>query len=306
MAQYYPVCIVGGGAIGAIISLYLYRGGIYSIPVFYYTRESVESIKRNNGLTIIYEGKEYLVPINPFHYKNYCCKCEYIINTVKAYSVPNTIELMKNLATEESIILMMQNGFGSVELAEKIFGEKRTGCGVVFIGAERIKRHMVKHNGGNILFLGSRRWFNEKLLFLSDILVRGGADARVVSNIEFYRWIKLAVNAVINPLTAITRERNEIILREQARILADKILEELVEAAEKHGFKLDKEKLMKIIIRNAGNTRSNYSSMAQDILNKRKTEIDFINGFIAKTLNQKGINWVLTQLIHLIESTYLD
>jgi len=306
LTQYYPVCVIGGGAIGAIISLYLYRGGIYSIPVFYYTRESVESIRRNNGLTVIYGGKEYLVPVTPFHYKNYCCKCEYIINTVKAYSVPSTIELMKKLATEESIILMMQNGFGSLELAEEVFGKRRTGCGVVFIGAERVERHRVKHNGGNVLFLGLRYWFNEKLFSLSNILVRGGADARIVSNIEFYRWIKLAVNAVINPLTAITRERNGVVLTEQAKILADKILEELVEAAEKHGFKLDKEKLMKIIIRNAMNTKNNYSSMAQDIINKRRTEIDFINGFISRTLNQRGINWVLTQLIHLIESTYLD
>jgi len=54
------------------------------------------------------------------------------------------------------------------------------------------------------------------------------------------------------------------------------------------------------------NTKNNYSSMAQDIINKRRTEIDFINGFISRTLNQRGINWVLTQLIHLIESTYLD
>ncbi|MCD6301007.1 MAG: 2-dehydropantoate 2-reductase [Staphylothermus sp.] len=286
------------------MSFYLYRGGIFHIPVFYYSRESVESVRRNNGLTIIYDEQEYLIPVIPFHYKDYCCKCEYIINAVKAYSVPNTIELMKRLDTGNSIIIMMQNGFGSLELAEEIFGLERTGCGIVFIGAERIERYKVKHNGGNTLFLGFRHWFNEKLFHLTNILIKGGADARFITNIEFYRWIKLAVNAVINPLTAITRERNKIILTEQAKVLTNEILKELVEVAGKHGYKLDREKIMKIVIRSAMNTKNNYSSMLQDLLNKRKTEIDYINGFISRILGRKGINWVLTQLIHLIESTY--
>ena len=55
-------------------------------------------------------------------------------------------------------------------------------------------------------------------------------------------------------------------------------------------------------------TAKNVSSMLQDVLNKKKTEIDFINGAIVrqgKNLNiSTPVNEVLTDLVKTIESSY--
>jgi 2-dehydropantoate 2-reductase len=55
-------------------------------------------------------------------------------------------------------------------------------------------------------------------------------------------------------------------------------------------------------------TGANVSSMLQDVLNGKRTEIEFINGAIVRQAKALGIptpvNEVLTSLVRTIESTY--
>jgi 2-dehydropantoate 2-reductase len=299
----YKLCIIGGGSIGGMLAYYAYRGGVLEIPVYYHTIESVREVEKNSGLQIIIGNEEYLVPIKPMHYKEPMGYCEFIINAVKAYNVMDTIDLMRKLSYNDTLILMIQNGFGSLEVVEDAFPQNPVAGGVVFIGAERISRSRIKYNGGNTLITGLRRGFTYKLFELMSIFRRGGCDFRVVSDIDFYRWLKLGVNAVINPLTAITRSPNKIVLTRYGSIIAEKIIRELVLVARRHGYILDPKKLLEIVKRSAMNTAENYSSMAQDILHGRRTEIDYINGFIAKYLDKPSYNSVITDIIHLIEES---
>ncbi len=300
----YELCIVGGGSIGGLLAYYAYRGGVENIVVYYRSRESVEKISSSGGLTIIYGGREYFVPVKPRHYLEPLDKCRFIVNAVKAYDVPYTIDLMKKIVSRDTLITLIQNGFGSLEYVEKIFTINDVAGGVVFIGATRRDRDVIIHNGGETIFAGCRRGLCSNLYELSNIFRRGGCDFRIVGDIDFYRWIKLAVNAVINPLTGITGLKNRVILTSYGRELACMIIEELVEVAEKYGYRLDPDKLLEIVIRSARNTAENYSSMAQDILSRKKTEIDYINGFIARELGRKhSVNNILVELIHLIEES---
>lgn len=298
----YELCIIGGGAIGGILTYYLFRGGLTDIIVYYGSRESVESISREGGLNIVYGGKEYFVPINPRYYKEPYGKCEYLINAVKAYNVPDTIDLMKKISLLDTLILMIQNGFGSLEYVEERFKNLGVAGGVVFIGAERVSRTKIVYHGGETIFAGCRRNICSKLFELAHYFKRGGCDFRLTCDLDFYRWIKMAVNSVINPLTAIARAKNNIVLSRPGIELAEMILSELVIVAKKYGYNLDREKLLNIVLRNARNTSENYSSMVQDVLRGRKTEIDYINGFIARELGREdSINNIITKIIHLIE-----
>jgi len=295
------ICIVGGGSIGSILAYYLYRGGVGEITVFYRSRESIEAVERNGGLTVFYGGREYLVPVKPLSYSNSFTKCGFVLSAVKAYDVPETIDLLKKVSYRDTLIVMFQNGFGSLELAEEVLAGNPVAGAVVFIGAERRARHLVVHHGGNTIYAGCRRGLCLELGELRELFVRGGCDFRVVSNIDFYRWLKLGLNAVVNPVTAIARARNRVVLTEAGRTLARAILEEVVEAAKRSGVELDLEKLYDMVMRSVASVADNYSSMAQDVLSGRRTEVDFINGYIARILGSRSINWVLTQLVHLIE-----
>jgi len=301
----YDLCIVGGGSIGSIMAYYGFRGGLENIVVYYGSRRSVEEVSRHGGITVSLDRDDYFVPVIPMHYTSPMGKCRFILNCVKAYQVPNTHLLTRYLMDSSTRIVYMQNGFGSCEEGYRLFGH-HAACGVVFIGALRTSPSHVIHMGGNTVYLGSLWGFDEALLELSTWMNRGDGDFRVVGGIEKYRWIKLAVNAVINPLTAIARARNSSILGKWGRILAEKIITEVVEAASRKGVILDKERLLRLVLRAAENTRDNYSSMAMDILSRRRTEVDYINGYIAGILGENSINYFLTSLIHFIEESLED
>ncbi|WFO75066.1 2-dehydropantoate 2-reductase [Desulfurococcaceae archaeon MEX13E-LK6-19] len=303
------ICIVGGGAIGSIIAFHLYRAGASSIDVYYGSLESVREVQYNGGITVVYKGKEYLVPVNPRHYMTPGYKCDIVVNAVKAYDVPKTIDLIKTISHENTLVVSIQNGFGSYEYLVEKLGCHRVAIGIVFYGAIRVSRSLVKEAGVGEIILGQKHYANPLLMELMEMLKRGGCPARITSNIDWYRWLKLAINSVINPITAITRKPNRIVYENPyARELAKEILEELARAAKYwSNIDLDVDRLLNYVIRIAKTTKENYSSMLQDVLAGRRTEIDYINGWITKVLEEIGVehsvNKIITKIIHTIENT---
>ncbi|MEM4432868.1 MAG: 2-dehydropantoate 2-reductase [Desulfurococcaceae archaeon] len=300
------ICIVGGGAIGSIMALYAYRGGLDNIVVLYRSRSSVENVNSAGGLTVTYRGRDFFIPIHAMVSHEAYVKCDYLINSVKAIDVPDTIGVMSRLTEPGTPVLMVQNGFGSLELVESYLKDREVSCGVVFIGATRISACRVIHNGGETVFAGVRHTYPRGLFDLAFYMLRGGCDFRIVSDIDLYRWIKLALNAVVNPITAIVRGKNRVVLSKWGLELARIIIDEVVQAASKHGYTLDPDKLFKMVVRNVEAVAENYSSMYQDVINGRRTEIDFINGYVARELGFRGVNHILTLLVKLIEETYVD
>ncbi len=299
------ICVVGGGAIGSLTAYFLYRSGVFDIVVYYRSWNSVNKVMENSGITVVRGDKEYLVPVIPRHYSKPFGKCDVVFNAVKAYDVVNTIPLIKQILDFGGLVISMQNGFGSLELLEKYIGFHSVAGAVVKIGAERIAPNIVVERGIGEIILGQHMGIHPYLYEINYLLNKGGCPTRISSNIDFERWLKLAINAVINSLTAIAKARNKIVLSSYGRKIASMILDEVVKAAYLEGYKLDFNRLYKHVMRIAEATSNNYSSMAQDIMNKRITEIDYINGFVAKILEERGekafVNKLITYIIHLIE-----
>ncbi|MEM4718411.1 MAG: 2-dehydropantoate 2-reductase [Desulfurococcaceae archaeon] len=301
------ICIVGGGAIGSTIAYYIYRSGVSLIPIYYGSVESVDKIHEQGGVIILDKVKkeEFLVPVIPRLYNTPIDQCEYVFNTVKAYQVPSTLSLMKKITSPSGLIIMLQNGFGSLELVESEIPNSKIGCGVVYIGAERVGKGRVIYYGGNTVIASCRKQPCIELMLLSSKLRIGGLDFRLTDDIDYYRWLKLALNAVVNPITAILRTRNKILLEREGLDLARLILKEVKKAAEKFGYVFDEDRLLAYVKRNIELVLDNISSMAQDIIRGEKTEIDYINGYIARILGEEAIvNKALTILVKLAEKTY--
>ena len=296
-------CIIGGGSIGGIIAHYLYKGGLSRIPIYYRSEESYRKILGTRSINIVMpsSSEAYAVPVEPRLTSVPWDECDFIFNTVKAYDVESTIELMKRLSRKDTVIVMLQNGFGSYELVSERIQEAKIAVGVAYIGAERLDASTIKYNGGKTVIAGCPGKPCHELSPIATVLTRGGMDFRITSNVEYYRWLKLALNCVVNPLTALTRQRNKVVLSKNAEELVEIILDEFIQVARKHGYEFDKTYLKNYVYKNIELTRENMSSMLQDLLRGRKTEIDYINGFIARELGSPGLNYFITRLIHLIE-----
>jgi 2-dehydropantoate 2-reductase len=107
-----------------------------------------------------------------------------------------------------------------------------------------------------------------------------GLNGYVSNNIKYDMWKKLVFNCVLNPLTAILKIENKGICDERLNPLKKLIIDECVKVAEKDGIRFEFD-FLKILNEEFKSSR-NISSMQQDMIKGKKTEIDFLNGAVVE------------------------
>ncbi len=120
-------------------------------------------------------------------------------------------------------------------------------------------------------------------------------------HIQEKQWRKLAINCVINPLTAMNNCDNGAITRQKFLPDINAILSEFIQVAQAQQINFNLTELTALVLNVAQSTATNCSSMRSDILHNRPTEIAHINGFIVR-LGKKlhietPINYALTQAV---------
>jgi 2-dehydropantoate 2-reductase len=144
---------------------------------------------------------------------------------------------------------------------------------------------------------------------IRELFNKVGLDTRISRDIRSLLWSKLIINVGINALTAITQLNNGRIIEYEGtrRTLRDAV-NEAVKVAKKKRIKLIYDDPLAKVEAVAEATGTNISSMLQDVLKKKHTEIDFINGVIVRQGQSLGIptpaNSVLVDLVKTIESSY--
>jgi 2-dehydropantoate 2-reductase len=129
--------------------------------------------------------------------------------------------------------------------------------------------------------------------------------------VEDLIWGKLIVNVGINPLTAITRLKNgRLPDLPSTRMIMEEAVKEAVAVAQAKGIDLPYSDPLARVIEVCHATAENVASMLQDVLNRRETEIDAINGAIVregKIMNiPTPVNFTLLSLVHAIQDTYQE
>lgn len=198
----------------------------------------------------------------------------YSLVAVKAYDTESTLGAIAGTP------VIFQNGVGGLELIRERLG---VGLGAVLTyGVSRIGGVVELRGHGEVVL-------PEEAGELADALRAGGASVRIVRDVEPYRWLKTAVNAAINPITALLRAKNGVVLESpHARALAEAAAREAGLVAERLGVKLPADPVEELL-RVAAATRENYSSMLQDVLAGRRTEVDYINGAVVSYGRRAGV-----------------
>jgi len=130
------------------------------------------------------------------------------------------------------------------------------------------------------------RWVQQTTALLNKALPPFG----FVEDITRALWLKLAINCVINPLTALNDMRNKGVLLNEYDEIRYALCQEFALVAEQYDLVFSPLELEKHVLSVASLTGQNYSSMHQDIAMHRHTEIDAINGYIVSLANKKGIS----------------
>ncbi|MFQ5552478.1 MAG: ketopantoate reductase family protein [Thermoplasmata archaeon] len=228
-----------------------------------------------------------------------------VIVAVKAYDTWEAAEALKPL-TQRASFLSLQNGLGNEEtLAAAGAGVLGgvTNQGITFLGPGEIQ-----HAGSGDTYIGPFAGVGkEEAVQVVEAFNESGLPSHVVDDIRRELWLKAVVNACINPLTALLRVDNGYVLETRAteQIVRD-VIQEGVEVAARYDIDLVAEDVFDRVASVVRGTAENRSSMRQDLERGRRTEIDAINGAIARLGRDVGkpvsTNALLTRLVHAAEA----
>ena len=301
------ITVIGAGSIG---SLFAGRIAYSGFDVGVIGRAPHVTKIREHGLTII-EQPEDLKSFFPAetHFLPSHQESDAICITAKAYSNEIIANTLANKIDKKTPLFLIQNGMGNEKIFAKKLPDNPIYRAVTTEAAELLNPGIVKHVAfGKTQFgliSGKTNGFRNQV---RRILSSSGFKVNEEKNIELKMWYKLLANATICPLSTILNSRNgEILRRPSFEKIFDAILEEGITLANHflpdEDFSESKEFITQVIQK----TRDNKCSMLQDIERGRRTEIDFINGFIARESQARGlkapVNTAITDLIRHIETT---
>ena len=204
-----------------------------------------------------------------------------LILPVKAYQVMPLLEQLRAFIQPSHIIVLLHNGMGTIEQVKEKFPNNPLVAATTSYAAFKPDKNSLIETGLGQTHLG---WLGNIDTALKEsiepILSALLPPSHWHQDIGLALWKKLAINAVINPLTAIHKVKNGMLADKKYHTSIANICGEVAEVMMALDYSTNSFDLIKNVQKVIKATANNYSSMHQDLKLKRHTEIDFINGYI--------------------------
>jgi len=226
-----------------------------------------------------------------------------VLLTTKVYDSKRALESIVKLLRDDTIIVILQNGIGNEEIAKEVVRDKiHIERGVLHVGVEFTKPGEVNITSSGWIALGN----TQEARKIAKLFNESGLDTRIVDDLNKDVWDKLVINCVINSLSAIFEIRTNEVGTPALDNLRHGIVEECLKVAEAEGVHFGKDFFKEVDKRILKS--KNYSSLYQDLMKDRKTEIDFLNGKIVELGRKHGIatpiNEALVCMVKYLEETH--
>lgn len=302
------VVIVGPGALGCLF------GGLLSkkaeVWLLDHDPARAERIIKNQGISCHGVSGKWQANIPATSKPQDIGVADLVMICTKAYDTHEAITLAQPLVTKDTVVLTLQNGIGNVEIISEVVGEDKVLAGITHQAATLLGEAKIEHTGTGETVIGHLEGkMPVAIRNIRELFSKAKIDTTISRNIKGALWSKLVVNAGINPLSAITHLKN-------GQLKEVEEVSELLRAAVVEAVRVARKKKIKLIYDDPLSkadavcqmTAKNISSMLQDVLAKKRTEIDTINGVIVKQGKMCGVqtpvNYVLYQLVKALEKTY--
>ncbi len=300
------VAIAGAGAMGARFATMFFNASV-DITMIDKWEEHVSQI--NDAGLDVENSKEqhasYKIPIYlPENVKEHF---DLIIVFTKAMQMKGMLQEIQSVIDGNTYILTLSNGLGNIETIEQFVSRDHVIAGVTLWSSELLGPGKIKVTGSGSISLqaADKNVDIEKLEQIVALLNQAHLNAELTDDVLATIWRKAAFNCVINPLSSILDCNVEQFGGISTNFdMAELILNEIDKVARAEEIKFDSAEIKDILKAQFDPSASgeHYPSMYQDLKKGRKTEVDFLNGYIAK-LGVKHeimtpINRMITDMIH--------
>ena len=280
-AQQWPrIAVVGAGAVGG------YFGGMFAragAPIVFIGRKHFADAVNANGLVLHTAQAHEQIPAKATTDMSAVRDCSLILLCVKANNTSATATQMAPFVRPDATVVCLQNG---VDNAERVGAATNVTVmpAAIYVAVSVPQPGRVKHLARGDLIIGPP---SQRTTELKNIFVRAGISCRISKNIEGELWVKLLCNCALNAISALGHARyGQIAQNSAAKQLMESVVDEVLAVAKASGVTLpgirDRQSGLAAAMEIATQMAGAFSSTAQDLNRGRPTEIDALNGYIAR------------------------
>jgi 2-dehydropantoate 2-reductase len=301
------IAVMGAGAIGGITGGMMARAG-EDVTLVDTLTEHVDTINLD-GLKIIGELGEHVVRVPAVTPAELTGDFDLVFLAVKGVDTGSALEELKPYTTDATPVVSLQNGINEEHIADLIGPERTIGASTHY-PATLESPGVVNKTGPNGYVVGELDGrITDRVVEVGRLL--GLVDqTEVTDNIRGHLWSKLMINVCTNSFGALSGQLfGEFIVDETNKRLLAALYTESYEVAKKQGVRMvkllgvmdpeliavrspeDRERVLPMLdaLGRPEMFGRMKSSMLQDIERGRKTEIDFLNGYIVRKGAEVGL-----------------
>ena len=304
----HKIGIIGLGPVGSVLAVHLAEAGC-EVAICDFVSEKMNLI-RKSGISLV--GKMQKSSYFKYVFTSLDAllnhKFDILISAVKAYHVDSFIREIEESNSNDLILISAQNGIDVREKYTSGFEESK------------ILRMVINYAGNlhapnvvNITFFNPPNYIasvddsNKELSEnIASVLSSVDLETKGIDSfdLEAKIWEKTILNAALSPLCAISKlTMKEAMSNHDTLEIVEQIIYEAVEVAKAEGI-IFGSNFVKLCIRYLKNAGDHFPSLAVDLINKRQTEIDYMNGkfveYGRKHYVRTPLNLTLTNLVRAI------
>ena len=307
MNPFKKIVVMGGGAVGC------YYGGMLAranLDVTLIGRaQHVDAINRD-GLD--FEGLQFRQRVQMRASTDVAAVAgaDLVLFCVKSQATEEAARAIAPHLAPQAIVIGLQNG---VDNPERIAREVRNPviASVVYVAAYMAGPGHLKHTGRGDLVIGNTAPPGSavsatQLEQIASVFANAAVPCKISDNVEGDLWGKLLINCAYNPVSALGRARyKRLTARTETRDLMADTVREVLAVAAASGVRMPPGDWVEIALKLSDAMPEATSSTAQDLARGKPTEIDYLNGYVARRGAQLGVpvpvNRTLHALVKLLE-----
>ncbi|EHJ57711.1 2-dehydropantoate 2-reductase [Streptococcus urinalis FB127-CNA-2] len=300
------VYIAGSGAMGCRFGYQISKTN-HQVILLDNWEDHIKAIQEN-GLKITGDVEE-TVKLPIMKPTEATTEADLIILFTKAMQLPQMLQDIKGIIGKETKVLCLLNGLGHADVIRQYIPEQKILMGVTIwtAGLKGPGHAHLEGEGG--LHLQSMDPSNKDAGYqVAEMLTEAKLAATYDENVLPNIWRKACVNGTMNSTCALLDcTIGQVFASEYGLALVKEIIHEFVRVGIAEGVDLNEEEIVKYVMEISKKASHHYPSMHQDLVqNHRLTEIDYLNGAVAKKAEKFGFETpycqMITQMIHAKES----
>ena len=298
------ILMVGAGSVGGFFGAHFSKA---NLSVSFLLRPKTLAAVKQNGLTIRSANGSFTVHPPAASTPQDLPRPDLIVLSVKAYDLDEVMNQIEPVLTEKTVILTLQNG---VDTEDRILARFQRDCvvgGIAYIYTKIAAPGVIDHYKKGAVVIGELMGHHSsRLLAIVDMFKQAEIPCQISDDIRRSKWEKMCWNCVFNPLTVMIDDKVAKALDHPEMLqVIHQIVGEVVAVAGSAKVPLAADMAEKVV-RWTSEIRDIHTSMYDDWKAGRPTEIEFLNGYIAKLGRKFGIPTPLNDLLTAVIKTITE